>query len=180
VIADVAPPAALELPHLQTWSSGGDVISGAQATPSRVLAAIGSAGEVIVHAHGLVDVVQPDASYLALSPEPDGRFALTAGDVHKAHFTSSPVIVLAACRASQAAPIFHETWSLPAAFVHAGARAVIASAAPIPDAEAGEFFAAVRTRVAAGTAVAIALRDARRAWITQHHTDWVRDVIVFE
>jgi CHAT domain-containing protein len=165
---------------LQTWSSQGEVLSGAQATPPRVLAAIGTAGEVIVHAHGNVDAAQPDASYLALSPDPDGRFALTTGDVHKARFANSPLVILAACRASQAAPVFHEPWSLPAAFVYAGARAAIASAAPIPDSEGEAFFDAVRKRLHTGTAVAVAVRDARQQWIAEHRGDWVRDVIVFE
>ncbi|HUJ58557.1 MAG TPA: CHAT domain-containing protein [Kofleriaceae bacterium] len=180
VIADVAPPAALDLPHLQSWPSDGDVLSGPEATPSRVLAAIGGAGEVTIHAHGLVDVAQPDASYLALSPDPAGKFALTTGDVRRARFATSPLVVLAACRASQAAPVFHDTWSLPAAFVYAGARAVIASAAPIPDADAAPFFDAVRARVRAGAAVAIAVRDVRRDWLAAGRGDWVRDVIVFE
>jgi CHAT domain-containing protein len=74
----------------------------------------------------------------------------------------------------------HETWSLPAAFVYAGARAVIASAAPIPDAEAGEFFDHLRDRVQAGAPVAVALRDARQQWISLGRGEWVRDVIVFE
>jgi CHAT domain-containing protein len=145
-----------------------------------VLAAIGAAGEVIVHAHGLVDVAEPDASYLALSPDSDGKFALTTGDVRRAHFASSPLVILAACRGSLAAPVFHETWSLPAAFVYAGARAVIASAAPIPDADAAGFFDSVRTKIHAGLPVAIAVRDARREWIASGRGDWVRDVIVFE
>ncbi|HEX4449967.1 MAG TPA: CHAT domain-containing protein [Kofleriaceae bacterium] len=179
-IADAEPPAALELPRLQTWVSDGQTISGPAATPSRVLAAIGAAGEVIVHAHGLVDVAEPDASYLALSPDADGKFALTTGDVRKAHFASSPLVILAACRGSLAAPIFHDTWSLPAAFVFAGARAVIASAAPIPDADASAFFDAVRAKIHAGAAIPIAVRDARREWLNQGRGEWVRDVIVFE
>jgi cellulose synthase operon protein C len=179
-IADADPPAALELPRLQSWVSDGDTISGPAATPSRVLAAIGAAGEAIVHAHGLVDLAEPDASYLALSPDADGKFALTTGDVRKAHFASSPLVILAACRGSLAAPIFHDTWSLPAAFVFAGARAVIASAAPIPDADAGAFFDAVRAKIHAGIAIPIAVRDARREWLKQGRGEWVRDVIVFE
>ncbi len=179
-IADAEPPPALELPRLQTWSSDGETISGAAATPSRVLAAIGAAGEAIVHAHGLVDVAEPDASYLALSPDADGKFALTTGDVRKAHFASSPLVILAACRGSLAAPIYHDTWSLPAAFVYAGASAVIASAAPIPDADAGAFFDAVRAKIHAGVAIPIAVRDARREWLNQGRGEWVRDVIVFE
>lgn len=180
VVGDVEPPPALELPRLATWSSSGELVSGRAATPSRVLAAIGGAGDVTIHAHGLVDVALPDASFLALSPDPDGRFALTTADVRKARFTTSPLIILAACRASRAAPVLHETWSLPAAFVYAGARAVIASAAPIPDGDAAAFFDAVRARVRAGASVAVALRDLRRQWLADRRGDWVRDVIVFE
>ncbi|HEU4729804.1 MAG TPA: CHAT domain-containing protein, partial [Kofleriaceae bacterium] len=188
VVADVEPPAALELPRLATWSStaarasssAATTLSGPQATPSRVLAAIGSADDVVIHAHGIVDLALPDASFLALSPEPDGRFALTTADVRKARFTARPLVVLAACRASQAAPVWHETWSLPAAFVYAGARAVIASAAPIPDAGAAAFFDDVRARVRGGAPVAVAVRDARQVWLAARRGDWVRDVIVFE
>jgi hypothetical protein len=180
VVGDVEPPPALELPRLATWSSSGELLSGASATPSRVLAAIGAAGEVTIHAHGLIDVALPEASYLALSPDAGGRFALTTTDVRKARFTTSPLIVLAACRSASAAPVLHETWSLPAAFVLAGARAVIASAAPIPDSNASAFFDAVRDKVRAGAPVAVALRDVRRQWLGDRRADWVRDVIVFE
>jgi len=180
VVGNLEPPPALELPALATWSTSGELLSGTAATPSRVLAAIGSVGEVTIHAHGVVDVALADASFLALSPEPDGRFALTTGDVRKARFATSPLIILAACRASSAAPVWHETWSLPAAFVLAGARAVIASAAPIPDADAPAFFDAVRGKVRSGASVAVALRDVRQQWLGTHRGDWVRDVIVFE
>jgi CHAT domain-containing protein len=180
VVGDVEPPPALELPRLATWSTSGELLSGAAATPSRVLAAIGTAAEVTIHAHGLIDVALPEASFLALSPDPEGRFALTTGDVRKAHFTTSPLIVLAACRSASAAPVWHETWSLPAAFVLAGARAVIASAAPIPDRDAPAFFDAVRDRVRTGASVAVALRDVRRQWLADRRADWARDVIVFE
>jgi hypothetical protein len=177
VIADVEPPAALGMPRLSAWN-GGDGLRGAEATPDRVLAAIGSAGEVTVHAHGLVDLA--DASYLALSPDASGRYALTAEDVRAAHFTTSPLVILAACSASQAAPVLHEHWSLPAAFIHAGARAVIASSAPIPDADAASFFDAVHAKIAAGAVTAVAVRDARQQWLSEHRGDWVRDVIVFQ
>src|SRR5262249_26842673 len=85
-IADVEPPPVLELPRLVTWSTGGERLSGPAATPAKVLAAIGAAGDVVIHAHGIVDAAQPDASYLALSPDAAGRFALTTGDVRKARF----------------------------------------------------------------------------------------------
>ncbi|HEY0195748.1 MAG TPA: CHAT domain-containing protein, partial [Kofleriaceae bacterium] len=180
VVADVEPPPALELPGLNGWSDYGQRIVGAAATPSRVLAAIGAAGDVVIHAHGMVDLAQPDASLLALSPETDGRFALTTGDVRKAKFSTSPLIVLAACEASHAAPVWHTTWSLPTAFIYAGARAVIASAAPIPDGEATAFFELFRTKSLRASSAAVALRDAREQWLTEHRGAWVRSLIVFE
>lgn len=180
VVADVEPPAALELPRLATWAGEGERLSGTAATPGAVLAAIATAGEVVIHAHGIVDVAQPEASFLALSPEPDGRYALTTRDVRAAQFPTSPLVILAACRSSRAAPVSHDTWSLPAAFVYAGARVVIASTAPIPDREAGPFFDAVRGRIRTGAPAATALRDERLAWLARGGADWVRDIIIFE
>ncbi|HEY4242860.1 MAG TPA: CHAT domain-containing protein [Kofleriaceae bacterium] len=180
VVGDAQPPIALDLAPLPPWPTTGEVIRGAGATPSRVLAAIGTADDVVLNAHGLADLTTPDASFLALSPDASGSYALTAGAVRAAHFATSPLVILAACRASEAAPRFHEAWSLPAAFVLAGARAVIASAAPIPDADAAPFFDDVRARVRGGTPVAVALRDSRQAWIAAGKGEWVRDVMVFE
>lgn len=177
VVTDVEPPPALELPRLASWTAdAGERLAGSAATPSRVLSAIGRSGEAVIHAHGLVDGAQPDAAYLALSPEPDGRFALTTRAVRAATLASNPLVILAACRSSSAAPVVHDTWSLPTAFIYAGARGVIASTAPVPDAEAGAFFDAVRARIRAGAPIAAALRDERAAY----RGDWVRDLIVFE
>ena len=180
VIADVEPPSALGLPRLASWSVTGERLTGPSATPARVLTAIAAAGEVVVHAHGIVNVAQPDASFIALSPDAAGRFALTTGEVRKAVFSTSPLVILAACQASRAAPVWHETWSLPAAFVYAGARAVVASSAPIPDGDAAELFDRIRASVRAGQPVAIAVRDARQQWLAQRRGAWVQDVIVFE
>jgi CHAT domain-containing protein len=178
VVADVEPPVSLELPRLANWSSSGEVVAGPAATPSRVLAAIGDANEVVVHAHGIVD--QMDASYIALSTDAAGHFALTTRDVGATRFHTSPLIVLAACRASQGALILHAPWSLPAAFVKAGARAVVASPSPIPDGDAAAFFDDFDRRVQGGIDAAVALRDARVAWLGQSRGDWVKDLIVFE
>jgi CHAT domain-containing protein len=178
VIADVEPPASLELPRLSSWSTPADALTGANATPSHVLAAIGGAGEAIIHAHGLVD--QLDASFLALSPDASGAYTLTTRDVRAAAFSTSPLVILAACRASHAAPVLHQPWSLPAAFVFAGASAVVASTAPIPDADANAFFDDFTRRVRSGQSAAVALRDSRNAWLGQGRGEWVRDLIVFD
>ncbi|HWM88240.1 MAG TPA: CHAT domain-containing protein [Kofleriaceae bacterium] len=182
VVADAQPPAQLELPRLSSWGGdgGGRRLAGADATPTRVLAAIRDATEIELHAHGMVNLGQPDASFLALSEEPGGRFALTAGDVRVATLNGAPLVVLAACHAARGAATIHEPWSLPAAFVFAGARAVVAPAAPVPDGDAAAFFADLRARVERGDDAALALRDARLAWLGAGRAAWVRDLIVFE
>lgn len=187
-VADVEPPAALNLPRLASWealpAAASTLLSGSSATPERVLAALVDAGEVVIHAHGIGgrDALSaaPDSAFLALSADATGNYALTAGAVRAATLRRHPLVVLAACSASQSAPVLHEPWSLPSAFVLAGARAVVASAAPIPDLEAGEFFDSVRAAVAGGSPVAVALRDARVRWLAAGRGEWVRDVAVFE
>jgi cellulose synthase operon protein C len=196
IVADVEPPAALELPRLASWQqtpaaapSGlhAGLLSGAAATPARVLAALADAGEVVIHAHGIGGQRSPasggavaDSAFLALSTDDAGTYALTSAAVRATTLRRHPLVVLAACSASQGAPVLHQPWSLPAAFVHAGARAVIASSAPIPDVEAGEFFDGVRAAIAAGATAAVALRDARVQWLAAGRADWVRDLLVFE
>lgn len=179
VVANVEPPPSLGLPRLGGWSGKASVaITGSAATPARVLAALANAGDIVIHAHGLVD--QADASYLALSPDASGAYALTASAVGAARFTGHPLVILAACSAAKAAPVLHARWSLPDAFIAAGARAVIASAGPIPDAEAAAFFDALRENMRTGSPIAVALRDVRQRWISERAGDWTRDIIVFE
>jgi len=180
VIADVEPPKSLGLPRLSSWTTtDATVMSGPTATPSRVLAAIGSAKDVLINAHGLAD--SGEASYLALSPEADGRYALTAAQVERAKFASNPLVILAACEAAKAAPVFHELWSLPASFITAGARAVVAPTSAIPDSDAAAFFGELRSRALGGQPLAVVLRDLRKKWLVAPNTNfWVRDVVVFE
>lgn len=170
VIADVLPPPALGLAALAPWQA--DVaapgeprttLTGGQATPSRVLAELPHATTIEVHAHGLVNLAVSDASWIALSPEPGGRFALTASDIRGITLPGRPLVILGACHAGQVAPYLHEPWSLPMAFVEAGASAVIASPEPLPDRSADAFFAGVRARVRAGEPVAVAVQRERVA-----------------
>jgi hypothetical protein len=182
VIADVAPPAGLGLPRLAAHRGApGDLqLTGAAATPSRVLARLADADHVEIHAHGVVDRGIADGAYLALSPDADGGFALTARQVRAARLPRQPVVVLAACDAGQVAPYFHAAWSLPSAFIAAGARAVIASTAPVPDAGAAEVFADVSARIRAGASAARALHDVRQAWRARPDGGWLDEIVVFE
>jgi hypothetical protein len=185
LVTNPTPPAALGLPPLASWRSDASdvktvVLDGAEATPARVLAAIGDATEVEIHAHGIIDLGLSDASVLALSPDPSGRFALSARDVARASLRARPLVLLAACRAAQPAAYRHEPFGLPLAFVRAGAAAVFASPAPIGDADAAPFFAAVLKRVRDGHPPAKALRDERMRVLARDAGHWVRQLLVFQ
>jgi len=137
------------------------------ATPGKVLAALAGAGEVVIHAHGLVECRTARASFLALSPDIDGTFALTTAVFARpssppARSSCSRRVGRRARRRSGTPP-----WSLPAAFVYAGARAVIASTAPIPDGRRERVLRRCARAGARRRGAAVALRDARQQWLAQ-------------
>lgn len=189
VVADVSFPKSapgLEaLKPLNAWPPDLDpsearvVLTGTEATPSRVLAQMASATEVDVVAHGIVREAS-DASYLVLAPEADG-FELTATRIRGRRLAGAPLVILAACHAAHAAPVLYEPFSLPAAFIDAGARGVIAATTEIPDVEAGRFFNAVRARIRAGASPATSVRDERVEWTREGKgRTWLESVLVFE
>ncbi len=183
VVKDVEAPPALELPRLGAWDPVGRdvrVLAGAQATPGQVLEAMTRATEIEIHAHGLINPSISDASLLVLSPDTSGRYALTAGEVRAHRLEGRPLVTLAACRAAHTASQVHEPFSLPAAFVEAGASAVLAATVDIPDAEAGPFFLAVQERIRARQSAASALRDVRMEWLRRVPESWAQSVLVFE
>jgi hypothetical protein len=184
VVADVVAPRALGLPSLNAWDgtaeAGTTVLSGQDATPTRMLEAMADATEVEVHAHGLVNPNLSEASLLVLSQEDSGRYALTVGEVQARRLRRQPLVILAACRAAHGAPWTYERFSLPVAFINAGARAVLAATVDVPDAQAGAFFNAVRARIRHGAHAAVALRDVRMEWLSRDPGSWVRSVLVFD
>ncbi|ATB49227.1 CHAT domain-containing protein [Corallococcus macrosporus] len=186
VVNAVEAPAALGLPRLLPLAPplGGDSqrieLSGMQATPARVLAAMVQASEVEIHAHGAFSPEMSDASLVVLAPEPDGRYALSAAQVRALKLERAPLVLLATCSAARATPFLHESFSLPVAFIEAGASTVLASTVEIPD-SAGRFFEAVRERIRSGAPAAQALRDERRTWLEAHPAaDWVHGILLFE
>jgi hypothetical protein len=183
VISNSEPPAELGLPRLLPWRSATPAevaLDGAAATPSAALAALADAGFVEIHAHGMVNAAISDASFLMMSPDAGGRYALTAAAIRKQPLRGRPIVILAACHAGATASYRHEPWGLPAAFVEAGARAVIASPDVIADADAGAFFDAVRARLERGATPAVALHDVRTEWLAAHPgAAWVRSLMVF-
>ncbi|RKH39214.1 CHAT domain-containing tetratricopeptide repeat protein [Corallococcus sicarius] len=188
VVAGVEAPSLLQLPRLPAWTPDAepgaappDVLSGSDATPSRVLASMADATEIEIHAHGITDPSISGASLVVLSPEVNGRYALTADVVREQRLTGSPTVFLAACSAGRTTSLQStEPFSLPAAFIDSGARAVLASTVDIPDA-AGRFFDGVRRRIHAGSPAATALRDERQAWLSRDaRAGWTRSVLLVE
>jgi uncharacterized protein YjiS (DUF1127 family) len=165
-------------------------LSGAEATPERVLARMEHATEIDVVAHGVVGSSSPNepgalsdsanASYLQLAPGQEGS-ELKVAQVRAASLKGAPFVVLAACHAANTAYSLYEPLSLPAAFISAGARGVLAATTQIPDLEAMAFFNAVRERMRAGTPPAIALRDERVQWLKEDKgKPWLNSVLLFE
>jgi hypothetical protein len=186
VISDVAPPASLDLPVLPAWDRGEAVfrhLRGPEANPANVLRALPEADLIEFHVHGLVDFASADASFLALSPDESKRSTLTAAEVRTLDLVRRPFVVLAACNSAASSPYYTSyaaRWSLPDAFLHAGARAVLAATTPISDRGAGDFFTEITARIAGGAPAAVALRDARLAWAGRAGADWVRDIVLFQ
>lgn len=152
-------------------------LSGPDATPARVLAALREASYVEIHAHGIMSSEDDDAAFLALSPDPDGSFALRASTVRHTKLAHAPVVVLAACRAATVAPYLATRWSLPDALLIAGARAVVAVDVPIPDRGARHVFDELHRRIDAGEPVHAALAAIRAA---APRDSWQRRLMVFE
>ena len=188
-VEDTRPPAALGLPRLQSPSheprggaTGADVdeivLAGAEATPHRVRRELAAADLAEFHAHGFVDLGISDVSLIALSTDLDGSFALTARVIAGLHLSRAPFITLAACDAAYTAPYLHEPWSLPYAFLLAGARGVLAPATAVPDKDAGSFFRSVGDQILRGIDPAIVLRDQRMQRRTS--ADWVDAVVLFD
>src|SRR5439155_25480054 len=119
VVANVEAPSSLHLPRLAPWNVPGSTgapavtLSGGGATPARVLAAMAGATAVEIHAHGVMDPLLSGATSIALAPEADGRYALTAEAISRARLRGAPVVALAACAAAWRPAFLHETASLP-------------------------------------------------------------------
>lgn len=150
-------------------------LAGPDATPSRVLAALADATYAELHAHGIASATD-DAAFLALSPDPDGAYALRASTVRQARLARAPIVVLAACRAAAVAPYLSQRWSLPDALLLAGAHAVVAVDVPIPDPGARRVFDELHRRIDAGEPVHAALAAIRAAAATGA---WERHLMLF-
>lgn len=175
-------PADLKLPPLggrAETGRGWEVLEGAEATPSRVQSALQHADLVDFEVHGIVDATVPDGAVLVLSPDRSGTYALSAADIRGLRLDRGPVVLLGACRAATGSHYRDATWSLPQAFMQAGARAVLASLADLPDDRVGQFLSAVARRIESGEAPGAALRDERVDWVRRGER-WSQEIVLFD
>ncbi|RKH72582.1 CHAT domain-containing protein [Corallococcus aberystwythensis] len=185
VVSEVTLPPGRDLPRLNDWQAGFGPkeeqvrLSGAQATPARVLAMMEDASEVDLVTHGDIHAGS-SASFLLLAQDAGGP-ELHAAQVRTATLRNAPFVVLAACKAAHTTYAVHEPLSIPAAFLDAGARGVLAAPIDLLDKEVNAFFNQVRERLRAGQPAAIALRDERDAWRHDgRDRNWLDGILLFE
>jgi tetratricopeptide (TPR) repeat protein len=180
IVAGAKTPPELKLAPLSDWEIPAGAVRGGEATPRRVLLELTDATEIQFHVHALFDTSLSDAPVLALSPDGEGKWALTSEDIRATPLRRNPLVLLADCHAGELASRVHEAWGLPTAFLGAGASAVVASPADVPDLEAVRFFDAVLGRLRAGESPVSAVAAERRAWLKADPNSWVAEVLVFE
>jgi len=187
VVANTDPPESLRLERLNEWNGRRDastrVLEHEAATLSRLKEELPGATDVELYMHGLQRAMDAEGPYLALTPDrkAGGEFKLTAQVLRPLELAGAPYVYLKACRAADAGSQNYSNRGLAEAFVERGARAVFAATVPIPDREADAFFNAIRERIRAGKAPAVALAEARAEYVAPGEaTDWMADVVALE
>lgn len=105
-------------------------ITGAEATPERVLEQMEEADYIHIAAHGIASIEKPmDNSFLALA---GGR--LTARQIQSLKLASLPIVVLSACQSALGSPLEAGIIGVARAFVIAGSIGVVASLWNVDDA----------------------------------------------
>jgi len=185
VVSEVKLPSDMSLKRLNDWTPtfGPDEkqikLSGSEATPSRVLSEMKDATEIDLVTHGIINDYS-DTSYLVLAEGPEGS-RLGVSKVRTASLLGAPFVVLAACHAAHTSALLPDPFSLPTAFIEAGARGVLAATVEIPDREAEAFFNAVREQLRSGVPPKLALRDERMRWLREGRgKQWLESVLLFE
>ncbi len=187
VVRNTEPPSFLHLARLTDAAPlGADVLAleGPRATVSSVMNKLPDAKWVEFHTHGLVDASIAEASHLILSARvdaPQEAYALTVEMVRSLVLKHAPTVFLAACHSAVASSQHRiESFTLPAAFLKAGARAVVAATTEIPDARAKSVFASLRQRLESNPSVATALRDERESNKGLESAAWIDQLVVYE
>ena len=182
------PDLSAELPSLPRWTSHqrmgplDEELTGRAARPADVLRKMRQATEIDFISHGLVDLGAADASFLVLAADPrdDGRYRLTARDIRIRHLEEHPLVILASCHATAVSRSWRRPWSLPAAFLEAGAAAVVTCPSGLEHDEVERFIDNFRSRLLPGVDYASALEQTRKASLATNGLSGVRDIVLFQ
>ncbi|GAA3174471.1 CHAT domain-containing protein [Nonomuraea roseoviolacea] len=157
VVAGPGLPGALGEAEAVARLHGVDALTGADAGAEHVLAGLDGARLAHLAAHGRLHAAHPLFSSLHLSDGP-----LTLYDLERLR-RAPRVVVLAACESGRSiVRAGDELLGLSATFLAHGARTVIASVVPVPDAETASPMVALHRLLAAGHSAATALAEAQR------------------
>jgi CHAT domain-containing protein len=130
-----------------------------RATPSRVLDALAEADFVQISAHTVLNVADPAASALVLSPEPHRTGLLYVRDIIAAH-TDAELVALIGCQTA-VTKTTGAISSLANGFLSAGSRNVVATLFDIDDEVALRFSELLHVQLAGGRTPAEAVRAAQ-------------------
>lgn len=151
---------APEVAAVRAWSLDAEVLEGRQATVGAIAAGLGGRRLAHVVAHGHVEPLEPlHSGFYAADDQLFTVKLLVEHDV-----PAPALVVLAGCQTAligRRAP--DESVGLPAAFLQAGARGVIAAQWPVTNATAANFMRAFYEALAVTPSPAAALRRAQRS-----------------
>lgn len=141
---------------------GAELLVEAEATRVHFARAARHAGLLHIATHGLYRADAPAFSHLELA---DGR--LEAFDIAQLELNAAAV-VLSACETGMGRLTGNELLGLARAFLHAGARSVLATHWPVDDEATADLMADFAGRLAAGSSVARALHETQADWLAAH------------
>ncbi|MCX5341903.1 CHAT domain-containing protein [Streptomyces atratus] len=156
---------------------GADPVLGTAATPRRFLAALHSARYVHVAAHGSHNEWAPwyQCLYLAPDPENDDDGRVFAHDILRTDLRGVELVTMSACESALGRfDINDNLHGLPAAFLSAGAAAIVGCLWPVaPDVATG-FFGTLYEQLAVAPDRRTAFRTAQSTTRTRHpaYRDW--------
>lgn len=156
------PGAAAEIESLRKRFSNAVVVAGSQASPAAYRAA-GPEKFSTIHfaAHAVADEEKPLESSVVLSRQGDSSFKLLAREVIDIPLHAN-LVTLSACKSAGARAYAGEgLMGFAWAFLHAGAKAVVAGLWPVSDDSSGPLMEKFYEGVAAGRGTSCALREAK-------------------
>ncbi|MCQ9133085.1 CHAT domain-containing protein [Streptomyces hilarionis] len=153
---------------------GGHAVLGAGATPRRLLGALADARYVHVAAHGAHNEWAPWYQCLFLSPDADNDGRVFAHDILRADLRGVELVTMSSCESALGRfDVNDNLRGLPAAFLAAGASAVIGCLWPVHPEVATEFFGTLYEHLARTSDRRAAFRAAQTA--VRHRRPAYRD-----